>query len=266
MPVPDIEFSFITTDIADPDHLLKPIWALSRTSSEPEKWLLSDFGFWSWPLDLVGAYEQIRREISATEVEFEAKKKQVVWRGAVKTNAFRKDLIRVTKGKEWADVKGIQWKSSTKLKGQDKARAISTPEQCQYQFLIQTEGHSYSGRGKYLQNCNSVVVIPKRNWIEPHHSLLVSEGPQQNFVEVEEDFSDLEEKISYLLANPELAKQIAANGVTTFRDRVLTSAAQNCYWRELMTAWAEISFEPKKWDIVSGSERRTRGVPFETFV
>jgi hypothetical protein len=227
---------------------------------------MSDFGYWSWPLGLVGGYEQVRREIAATEIEFEAKKKQVVWRGAVKTNAFRKDLIKVTEGKEWADVMGIQWRSTTELKGQDEAKSISTPEHCQYQFLIQTEGHSYSGRGKYLQNCNSVIIIPKRNWIEPQHSLLVPEGPQQNFVEVEEDFSDLEEKMLHLLAHPELSKQIAANSVETFRDRALTSAAQNCYWREMMTAWAEVSFEPKKWDTVSGSVRKTRGVPFETFV
>ncbi|KAH7319226.1 glycosyl transferase family 90-domain-containing protein [Rhexocercosporidium sp. MPI-PUGE-AT-0058] len=201
--LPDIEFSFSVSDIADEQHLGQPVWALARTPSKQERWLMSDFGYWSWPLDLVGGYDQIRLEIADIEIDISEKKPQVVWRGAVKTNKFRRDLIKVTNGKTWADVKGIAWQDATELKAQDHGKAISIPEHCLYQFLIQTKGHSYSGRGKYLQNCNSVVIIPKRNWIEPHHSLLKS---GENFVEVKEDFSDLEETILSLLADPTKAR------------------------------------------------------------
>ncbi|KAK0112703.1 hypothetical protein ONS95_014440 [Cadophora gregata] len=263
-PLPEIEFSFSVSDIADEHHLGRSIWALARTASEQEKWLMSDFGYWSWPLDLVGGYDQIRREIADIEVAFSEKKPQVVWRGAVKTNKFRQDLIRVTNEKIWADVKGILWKDATDLRAQDYGKANSIPEHCLYQFLIQTEGHSYSGRGKYLQNCNSVVIIPKRTWIEPHHSLLRS---GHNFVEVEEDFSNLEETMVSLLADPAKAQQIAINSTETFRDRYLTPAAQACYWRRLITSWAEVSFVPTLWEVgVDGGHRRVRGIPFETFV
>jgi hypothetical protein len=131
---------------------------------------------------------------------------------------------------------------------------------------VRTTGHSYSGRGKYLQNCNSVVIMHKRTWVEPHHALLVSDGPEQNFVEVAEDFSDLEEKITALLADPEKARKIAQNNVETFRDRYLTPASQVCYWRELLRGWASVSFEPKAWDVDEEGTRTIRGVPFETFV
>jgi len=105
----------------------------------------------------------------------------------------------------------------------------------------------------------------KRTWIEPHHALLVSSGPQQNFVEVENDFSDLEDKIAELLEQPERAAQIAANGVETFRDRYLTPAAQACYWRRMIRNWKEVSFEPQGWEFVDGV-KRIRGIPFETYV
>ena len=144
--LPDIEFSFSTSDILDPKLLGHSIWALTRTQEQEEKWVMSDFGYWSWPLDLVGGYEQVRREIANTEVDFALKKKQAVWRGAVKTNKNRKDLLRVTAGNDWADVLGIQWANASDLKAQDSVKALTMPEHCQYQFVIQTEGNSLSYR------------------------------------------------------------------------------------------------------------------------
>jgi hypothetical protein len=302
--VPDIEFAFSISDIPDPDHLNKTIWALSRTVDDEEKWLMSDFGYWSWPLKLVGGYEQIRQEIEDIELEFSMKKKQAVWRGAVKTNEHRKELLRVTKEKEWADVKTVKWSSAADPKVSDGSPPISMPEHCQYQFLIHTEGtlrptiiwqnilsvwscflwhqitgfmksrladnttgRSYSGRGKYLQNCNSVVIMPNLTWIEPHHALLISSGPKQNFVEVQMDFSDLEENVLGLLEDQEKAQLIAHNSVETFRDRYLTPAAQACYWRRMIEGWAEVSFVPQPWKVgEDGVKHLFRGVPFETFV
>ena len=96
---------------------------------------------------------------------------------------------------------------------------------------------------------------------------MVASGPEQNFVEVEVDFSDLEQKVLDLLDNPQKARNIALRGVETFRDRYLTPAAQVCYWRHMVRGWAEVSFVPEAWDVEKETgKRRTRGVPFETFV
>lgn len=250
---------------------------------------MSDFGYWSWLCDLVGSYDQIRKEIADSEPDFALKKKQVMWRGALKTNKHRKELMKVTKGKSWADVQAIRWSGETLKSDSDAKKALSMPEHCQYQFVLQTEGNSslsylsphslewiltfppsgrsYSGRGKYLQNCNSVVIMHKRNWIEPHHSLLISSGPEQNFVEVEENFSDLGSKVVELLQDPDRAKRIAQKGVEVVRDRYLTPAAQACYWRHMISGWAEVSFVPAQWEVNSeNGKRRIRGTPFETFV
>lgn len=140
-PLPDTEFAFSVADIVeDPEELRRPTWGLARKEKEEEIWLMSDFGYWSWPLDLVGGYDEIRREISDAEIDFAAKKKQAVWRGALATNEHRPELIRATEGKEWADVKAISWAGVSELTPEDQGKAISMPQHCQYQFVIHTEG------------------------------------------------------------------------------------------------------------------------------
>jgi hypothetical protein len=110
------------------------------------------------------------------------------------------------------------------------------------------------------------MITHKAEWVEPHSHLYISSGPNQNVVEVERDFSDLEAKVQDLLRNPERAKTIVKNSVATFRDRYLTPAAEACYWRELFLSWADVSFQPDPWEVDEGGEERIRGVPFETFV
>jgi hypothetical protein len=97
--------------------------------------------------------------------------------------------------------------------------------------------------------------------------LLISSGPDQNFVEVQDNFSDLEHVVLSLLADQAKAERIAKNSVSIFRDRYLTPAAQACYWRVLIRAWADVSFVPEVWEVdgaVVGG-RKIRGTPFESF-
>jgi spore maturation protein CgeB len=232
-PVPDIEFSFVVKDLPDELHAHHTFWALSRLPVDKETWLMPDFGYWSWPLDLVGSYEQIRVEIIQNQKPWEERVPKILWRGALKTNKVREAMYRITRGKKWADIEEIKWENRTEVSPASAASAISMVDHCDYQYLMHTEGRSYSGRGKYLLNCGSVVVMHKSEWIEPHQDLYVKSGPEQNIVEVERDFSDLEEKMQKLLNDPQLARQIAMNSQKTFRDRYLTSAAQACYWRKV---------------------------------
>jgi len=114
---------------------------------------MSDFGYWSWPVDLIGEYQQIRDEIATSELPFEQKRKQVVWRGSVRTNEQRRNLVKLTKGKKWADVQGVEWASATQVKSSDRRKMLSIPQNCQYQFLIQTEGttQALSSQGEFAK-------------------------------------------------------------------------------------------------------------------
>lgn len=278
-PLPNIEFSFVVDDMADPGGKQATTWSLTRTPDKEKLWIMGDFGYWSWSIEPIGAYNEVRMKI-ADEVEtvFTDKKPVAVWRGAA-LNDQRKKLLDIARGKEWADVKEVVW--------DEKPELLSIADHCRYMFVLHTEGvsiiqpncfhceradamaigRSYSGRLKYLQNCRSVVVIPKLNWIERHHHLLMSKGIEQNFVEVEGDFSDLESKIEHYLAHPGEAERIANNSVALFRDRYLTPAAQACYWRKLFRVWSQVSFEPEPYRIANETgEKIWRGMPFETYV
>jgi hypothetical protein len=140
-PIPNMEFSFTVADVV-PDLANKhyPIWGLARKPENEEIWLMSDFGYWSWPLDLVGEYDEVRREIAEAEIDFADKKKQAVWRGAVATNSHREELIKVTENKKWADVRPIVWAGISDLISEDQGKALSMPQHCTYQFAIHTEG------------------------------------------------------------------------------------------------------------------------------
>jgi hypothetical protein len=84
-----------------------------------------------------------------------------------------------------------------------------------------------------------VIIAHKLQFIQHYHYLLSSSGPDQNYVEVERDFSDLPQKIEQLLQQPEEAHRIADNNVKVFRERYLTLAAEACYWRALWRGWAD---------------------------
>ncbi len=261
---------FTTEDWAEGSQ---PIWAYSKKAEHTNTWLMPDFGYWSWPEVKVGSYNKIRHLIADVDegaiidgqrrggLEFQRKTPKILWRGNVNTApAIREMLIQATEGKSWADVKALDWGNHDNI----EANLIPMDDHCRYMFLAHTEGRSFSGRGKYLQNCRSVLVAHKLQWKEAHHGALRSTGPEANYVEVERDFSDLEGKIQHLIEHPEEAQRIADNGVRTFRDRYLTPAAEACYWRRLITAWRSVSFEPRLYN--DTQSKQWRGVPFESFI
>jgi hypothetical protein len=106
-------------------------------------------------------------------------------------------------------------------------------------------------------------VAHKLQFIQHHHYLLIADGPQQNYVEVERDFSDLSEKMEPLVNNTDAAQRIANNSVRTFRERYLTLAAEACYWRSLFDGYASV------WNgtvqQISDKEDIERGLRYESF-
>ncbi|KAL4806354.1 glycosyl transferase family 90-domain-containing protein [Aspergillus unguis] len=273
--LPNIEFVFTTDDFSTGQS---PVWSYSKQATEEDKgvWLMPDFGYWSWPEVKVGSYKEVRRRIAEVDdgsfspssnngrpengLKFHDKKKQLLWRGSVTANPeIRGALLRASRGKSWASMREIVWANPA-------PNILPMEDHCQYMFLAHTEGRSFSGRGKYLLNCRSVVISHKLQWIEAHHGALISSGPDANYVEVNRDFSDLEHKLEFLLDNPEAAERIAENAVRTFRDRYLTPAAESCYWRHLVRRYGEVSaFEPVLYE-KSGKEWVKRGVHFESWV
>jgi hypothetical protein len=140
VPLPNIEFSFCLSDWpGDAEHKY-PLWVLTRfTTDDYEKWVMPDFGYWSWPGPFMGEYSRLRSEIMDNEQDWDRKKAQAVWRGATVTNELRDKLVKVAKGKKWADVETIVWEKPSTLE-----QGLTVPEHCDYQYLLHTEGKSHS--------------------------------------------------------------------------------------------------------------------------
>jgi hypothetical protein len=257
--LPNIEFSF---NVAD-EVRSEAQWGYARRPSDKWVWLMPDFGYWSWPEPKIGSYSEVEMKARLVDKEksWRDKVDKILWRGALLNLSVRTKLVGATKDKEWADVVPLNWRNKKSMTKDLR----SMDQHCEYKFLAHTEGVSYSGRLKYLQNCRSVVVAHKLDWIQHHHPLMKSSGPEQNYVEVDRDWQTLEDAITKLRENDAEAEQIAERMVTTFRDRYLTPAAETCYWRKLITAWAEVSFEPELYQVQNG-KRKLRGLPIESYM
>ncbi|TGZ76763.1 hypothetical protein EX30DRAFT_344644 [Ascodesmis nigricans] len=135
-------------------------------------------------------------------------------------------------------------------------------DHCRYKYVLHVEGYSYSGRLKYLQTCHSVVIAHELAWYQHYFPLMQDSGPQQNYVKVKRDWSDLEEKIKWLQAHPEEADKIAARGRETMR-KYQSQPANNCYWREMIRVWGD--FQGWKPSLYEDGKQTWRGVPWESF-
>ncbi|RFU24427.1 hypothetical protein B7463_g11911, partial [Scytalidium lignicola] len=265
-PLPNIEFTFNSDDIASSND---PTWAYSRRKEDDKLWLMPDFGYWSWPEPKIGSYAEVQMKAMAMDkkVPWSSKINKLIWRGAVMGLLVREQLLEASAGKDWADVKILNWADEGERKSHN---VLSMDEHCKYKFVAHTEGVSYSARLQNLQNCKSVIVAHKLKWIQHHHHLMASKGPEQNFVQVGADFSGLDEAMEELIENDELAERIAENNVKIFRERYLTPAAETCYWRKLIRGWATVSFQPEFYSNETGKngtdkEVKWRGLPVESY-
>ena len=256
--LPNIEFFLFTHDLVGEN---KAVWTYTKPANVTDyknQWLMPDFGYWAWPHSHIGSYNHIRNEIRKFEdqVDFEDKTPQLVWRGNQGTAPHRSPFVEATKGKDWANVSGIDWGHID----DDKSSFLSLWDHCRFQMVMDISGRSWSGKGKYIQNCESVYVTHTPKWLKTTTYALEVEGPEQNFVQLKEDWSDLEGKVKEVLESPSMAKRIAKKGVEDFRDRYLTPAAEACYWRALIRGYGRVSFEP---NLYEKDGTTLRGAPFE---
>ncbi|TLD38079.1 DUF821 domain protein [Venturia nashicola] len=253
--IPNIEFTILVND-----HPGANVWSLARHSAPSaankevnNTWLMPDYGFWSWPEPHIGSLDGVKEKVGKVEegLTWDTKISKAVWRGSVHWNSgLRGQLVEQAKGKAWSDVQQLNWKKN----------ALSMEDFCKYKYLMYTEGVTYSGRLRYFQLCRSIIISPPLQWRTHLSPLLHPQGPNQNIVLVKEDWSDLDDVIKHLEANPLEAERIANNTVNTFREWYLTPAMEVCYWRKMFRAWAEVT------DAVGDVKLGDRGTRWESFV
>jgi protein glucosyltransferase len=187
-------------------------------------WMMPNYAYWSWNYTHAPSWNSIRREIDQSEKKTPWHKKdpRVVWRGKIKMAELRKELVRVSEGKRWSDIKPVVINNATDVHTKD---VMNLRQFCGYKYTVQTEGTSYSGRLKYLQLCRSALITHPLEWQEFHTHLLKVSGPNTNYIQASENFGNLEDAMEYYRVHDDEAEEIAKNSYDTFARRYLTPAA-----------------------------------------
>jgi hypothetical protein len=86
---------------------------------------------------------------------------------------------------------------------------ISIPEHLAYKFILSLEGNDVATNLKWIMSSNSIAVMPR-----PKYETWFMEGrliPDHHYMLINDDYSDLEEKLQYYIDHPEAAQAIINN-------------------------------------------------------
>lgn len=265
--LPTIEAAIIAEDIVNPPNGTKgthSFWTWTNhigDETHERHWMIPNYDLWyGYPM---GSFREARYRAMERDSAFKDKIPKAVWRGSGFLNpGIREKLFDVSKDKPWSDI----WFAD--YGGMDSDHFLTVEDMCKYMFAIHTEGVSYSGRLSYIQNCDNLPIIHDLEWNTYTTHLLRDSGPDQNYVRVKRDWTDLEENIKHYIAHPEEAEKIIDNSLKTFRHRYLTRPALSCYVRNLIRGYSSVSFKPEiyrpKKKGSTGQYRR--GISFERFL
>jgi hypothetical protein len=86
---------------------------------------------------------------------------------------------------------------------------VTVDEHLKFKFILCLEGNDVASNLKWVMSSNSVAVMP-----EPTYETWFMEGtliPDFHYIRIKEDFSDLEERLTYYINHPEKCKEIVAH-------------------------------------------------------
>ncbi len=86
---------------------------------------------------------------------------------------------------------------------------LSVAKHLEYKFILSLEGNDVATNLKWIMSSNSIAVMPK-----PKYETWFMEGtliPDQLYIQIKDDFSDLHERLDYFLQHPEKALEIIKN-------------------------------------------------------
>ncbi|EGU32017.1 putative lipopolysaccharide A protein [Vibrio ichthyoenteri ATCC 700023] len=152
---------------------------------------------------------------------YRQKKDLLVWRGAA-YQEHRKRFIKenylnplCNVGQTNKPIENVPWQK-------DK---LTIEEQLQYKFILSIEGNDVATSLKWTLSSNSLCLM-----VKPKFETWFMEGtliPGFHYVELKDDYSDLNEKIEYYLNNPEKAELIISNAhkyIEQFKNPIVEDA------------------------------------------
>lgn len=97
---------------------------------------------------------------------------------------------------------------------------LTIGEHLDYKFIMSLEGNDVASNLKWVMSSNSIAVTPRltcETWFMEGKLI-----PNYHYIEVNDDFSDLEERLTYYIDHPEEAEAIIRHAheyVSQFRDK-----------------------------------------------
>ena len=139
-------------------------------------------------------------------IKFEDKNNKIVWRGAAHQPHRIKFLEKFYGQSNLFDVGSFNKGNED---SQYAASFMTIDEQLKSKFILSIEGNDVATNTKWIMSSNSLCFMTK-----PKFETWFMEGelqPNYHYVLVEDDYSDLEEKIQHYIDNPAEAKYIISN-------------------------------------------------------
>lgn len=135
---------------------------------------------------------------------FTQKKNIAIFRGKVDDKAIRRSFMEKFFGNPRFDLGNVSKRRNCPSEWMTEKKTLR--EHLDYKFIMALEGNDVASNLKWIMASNSLAVMPK-----PNYETWFMEGkliPNVHYVEVKEDFSDLEDKMDFYIKHPEEAQKI----------------------------------------------------------
>jgi len=142
------------------------------------------------------------------DIPFQKKKNNLIWRGAVFQSHRVKFMEKFYNKSPLIDVGDVN-KCSSYVNDDWRKSFLSIEEQLQNKFILSIEGNDVATSTKWIMSSNSLCFMTR-----PKFETWFMEGkliPNHHYVLINDDYSNLEEKIHYYIQNNDEAEYIIQN-------------------------------------------------------
>ncbi len=152
-------------------------------------------------------------------ISYNQKKDMMVWRGKVKDTSMlqRAEFFSVHFKNGMCNIGAVNTNITEKTWIKPR---LTIEEQLQYKFILSIEGNDVATNLKWIMSSNSIAVMTK-----PKYETWFMEGtliPDFHYIQIKDDYSDLNEKLNYYIKNPDKSEEIKRNAnkyVEQFKDK-----------------------------------------------
>ena len=150
-------------------------------------------------------------------IPFKDKGDIAIFRGKIRSSRLRKKFLELYFNNPLFDCGVVEQRDEDPIEWFTHKKTIK--EHLNYKFIMALEGNDVASNLKWVMSSNSIAVMNK-----PTCETWFMEGrliADVHYIEVKDDFSDIEEKLQYYIDNPDKAEKIIENAhkfIAQFQD------------------------------------------------